>query len=79
VLAAVPPVVLESDRLFARARRVRQAIGAFAVVSLVLAASFAGSWIVNGPPGPLARLMSGAAPAPAAAPPAAPAGPSGGR
>jgi len=77
VLAAVPPVVLESDRLFARARRVRQAIGAAAVVSLVLVASLAGSWIVNGPPGPLARLTSGATPAPAPAP--APAAPSGGR
>ena len=81
VLAAVPPVVLESDRLFARARRVRQAIGAAAVASLVLVASLAGSWIVNGPPGPLARLTSGGPPAPSAAapPPPAPTGPSGGR
>jgi polysaccharide chain length determinant protein (PEP-CTERM system associated) len=80
VLAAVPPVVLESDRLLARARRVRRAIGAAAVASLVLAASFAGNWIVNGPPGPLARLLSGGGSPPAAtAPPPAPAGPSGGR
>ena len=42
VLAAVPPVVLESDRLFARARRVRQAIGVAAVTSAVLVASLAG-------------------------------------
>ncbi len=58
VLAAVPPVVLESDRLFSRARRMRQALGAVAVTSVVLVASLAGNWIVNGPPGPLARLMS---------------------
>jgi polysaccharide chain length determinant protein (PEP-CTERM system associated) len=64
VLAAVPPVVLESDRLFARARRVRKAIGVAAVASLVLVASLAGNWIVNGPPGPLARLVSGAGAAP---------------
>ena len=68
VLAAVPPVLLESDRLFARARRVRQAIGAAAVVSLVLAASLAGNWMVNGPPGPLAGLVGAGAPA-APAPP----------
>jgi succinoglycan biosynthesis transport protein ExoP len=68
VLAAVPPVLLESDRLFARARRVRQAIGAAAVVSLVLAASLAGNWVVNGPPGPLAGLVGAGAPA-APAPP----------
>jgi uncharacterized protein involved in exopolysaccharide biosynthesis len=59
VLAAVPPVVLESDRLLARARRVRQALGAAAVTSFVLVASLAGNWIVNGPPGPLARLIGG--------------------
>jgi polysaccharide chain length determinant protein (PEP-CTERM system associated) len=72
VLAAVPPVVLESDRLFARTRRVRQAIGATAVVSVVLVASLAGNWIVNGPPGPLAGLLAGGgAPAAAAQAPAA--------
>jgi hypothetical protein len=75
VLAAVPPVVLESDRLFARARRVRKAIGVTAVASLVLVASFAGNWIVNGPPGPLARLVSGAG----AAPETPPVPPGGGR
>jgi polysaccharide chain length determinant protein (PEP-CTERM system associated) len=68
VLAAVPPVVLESDRLFARARRVRKAIGVTAVASLVLVASLAGNWIVNGPPGPLARLVGGAPSAPEAPP-----------
>jgi polysaccharide chain length determinant protein (PEP-CTERM system associated) len=71
VLAAVPPVMLESDRLLVRTRRVRQAFGAAAVVSVVLAASLAGNWIVNGPPGPLARLLSGGRGAPEAAPPAA--------
>jgi hypothetical protein len=75
VLAAVPPVVLESDRVFGRARRVRQLIGAVTVTSFVLAASLAGNWIVNGPPGPLARLIaagppSAAAPAPDSTSPA---------
>jgi hypothetical protein len=80
VLAAVPPVVLESDRLLMRARRVRQAIGATAVVSLVLVASLAGNWMVNGPPGSLSRLVSGAGSPQPAAEAAAPApAPSGGR
>ena len=74
----VPPVVLESDRLFARTRRIRQVLGAAAVASVVLVASVAGNWIVNGPPGPLAGLLAGGAPAPVApAPP--PAAPSGGQ
>jgi polysaccharide chain length determinant protein (PEP-CTERM system associated) len=73
VLAAVPPVVLESDRLLNRARRRRQALGAVAVTSVVLVASLAGNWIVNGPPGPLASLVgSGAPEAPTAQAPAAP-------
>jgi len=67
VLAAVPPVVLESDRLFARARRVREALGAAVVASVVLVASLAGNWIVNGPPGPLARLLGNRSPAAASA------------
>jgi polysaccharide chain length determinant protein (PEP-CTERM system associated) len=76
VLAAVPPVLLESDRTFQRTRRVRTVFGAAIVTSTVLVASLAGHWIVNGPPGPFARLLSagGAAPAEAAAP-APPAGP----
>jgi hypothetical protein len=83
VLAALPPVLLESDRAQTRARRVRSVFGAAIVTSAVLFASLAGHWIVNGPPGPLARLLSGggraAPPAEAAqAPPPAPA-PSGGR
>jgi polysaccharide chain length determinant protein (PEP-CTERM system associated) len=80
VLAALPPVVLESDRLLARARRVRQLVGATAVASVVLVASVAGNWIVNGPPGPLSQLVRGDGPSsgsPAPAP--APAAPSGGR
>jgi polysaccharide chain length determinant protein (PEP-CTERM system associated) len=60
VLAAVPPVLLESDRALTRTRRMRSAFGAALVTSLVLVASLAGNWIVNGPPGPLARLVSGA-------------------
>jgi len=62
VLAAVPPVVLESDRLLARTRHMRQAVGALVVTSVVLFASLAGNWIVNGPPGPLARLVGGGSP-----------------
>jgi polysaccharide chain length determinant protein (PEP-CTERM system associated) len=76
VLAAVPPVVLESDRLFARARRLRQGLGVVAVAVVVLAASLAGSWIVNGTPGPLAGLMAGSSSPPASA--SAPPPPSGG-
>jgi hypothetical protein len=75
VLAAVPPVLLESDRALARARRARNAFGVALVTSVMLVASLAGNWIVNGPPGPLARLISGASSesvptgaAPAAAP-----------
>jgi polysaccharide chain length determinant protein (PEP-CTERM system associated) len=60
VLAAVPPVLLESDRALTRARRVRGLLGAAVVTSAVLVASLAGNWIVNGPPGPLAELLSGA-------------------
>jgi polysaccharide chain length determinant protein (PEP-CTERM system associated) len=59
VLAALPPVVLESDRALARTRRLRNAFGAALVTSFVLVASLAGNWIVNGPPGPLARLLGG--------------------
>ena len=68
VLAAVPPVLLESDRALTRARRVRNAFGVAIVTSVVLVASLAGNWIVNGPPGPLARLVSGST---TASPPAA--------
>jgi len=75
VLAAVPPVVLESDRLVARAKYVRQAVGAVVVTTVVLAASLAGNWVVNGPPAPLARVLGGGGPAAtsAQAPAAAPA------
>ena len=77
VLAAVPPVLLESDRALARARRMRHAFGAALVTSTVLFASLAGNWIVNGPPGPLARLLGSGAPAaaPAEAARAAPVNP----
>jgi polysaccharide chain length determinant protein (PEP-CTERM system associated) len=59
VLASVPAVVLESDRARGRRRRIRNLIGAAIVASLVVFASLAGNWIVNGAPGPLARLLSG--------------------
>ena len=72
VLAAVPPVMLESDRLLARSRRLRRGLGMVAVAGVVALASFAGNWIVNGPPGPLARLVAGGpAPVTSAAPPPA--------
>jgi len=61
VLAALPPVMLESDRALTRARRVRTVFGAVVVTGVVLVGSLAGNWIVNGPPGPLARLVGGAA------------------
>jgi hypothetical protein len=75
VLAALPPVMLESDRALTRARRVRTVFGAVVVTGVVLVGSLAGNWIVNGPPGPLARLVGGAAisePVPADAAQAAP-------
>ena len=81
VLAAVPPVVLESDRAHTRARRLRGAVGAALVTSVVLVASLAGNWIVNGPPGPLSRLLGAGAGdrAPAAAAQAPAGGPGAGR
>jgi polysaccharide chain length determinant protein (PEP-CTERM system associated) len=83
VLAAVPPVLLESDRALSRARRVRGLFGAAVVASVVLVASLAGNWMVNGPPGPLAGLVRAGAgeavPAGADQPPAANPGPGGGR
>jgi hypothetical protein len=73
VLAAVPQVLLESDRAVKRSRRVRNVLASAIVTSLVLVASVAGNWIVNGPPGPLARLLSGGVAGSAAqAPPALP-------
>lgn len=59
VLAAVPAVILESDRAFQRRRRIRAWFGVAIVASFVLVASVAGNWIVNGAPGPLAQLLSG--------------------
>ncbi len=59
VLAAVPSVLLESDRALQRRRRLRGLFGVAILASFVLVASLAGSWIVNGAPGPLARLLSG--------------------
>src|SRR5262245_19487387 len=67
VLAAVPPVVLESDRALTRARRLRSAIGAAMVTSAVLVASLDGHWIVNGPPGPFSRGLEASTPRAAAA------------
>ena len=52
-----------------------ESFGTAVVTSGVLLASLAGNWIVNGPSGPLARVIGsgGAAPAePAQAPPTSP-------
>jgi polysaccharide chain length determinant protein (PEP-CTERM system associated) len=61
VLGAVPPVLLESDRAFERRRTVRRIFGAAVVASLVIVASVAGNWMVNGPPGPVVSLVGGRA------------------
>jgi polysaccharide chain length determinant protein (PEP-CTERM system associated) len=64
VLIAVPPVVLESDRLEKRRKLTVQLATAAALTGLVLFASLAGNWIVNGLPGPITELVgSGEAPA----------------
>ena len=71
VLAEIPKVVLTSDRL--RMRRRRLALGALAgaVTLMVLAGAGAGYWIVNGAPAAETQTTAapgGAAPAPAAEP-----------
>jgi hypothetical protein len=59
VLASIPRIVLESDRVALRRKRLRQAVAAAAVVLVVLAGSVAGNWMVNGAPGPVKALFGG--------------------
>jgi hypothetical protein len=73
VLASIPGIVLESDRLAMRRRRIRNAVAAAAVTCVVLAGAIAGNWAVNGVPGFVQTLIAGEEPAAPAAP-AAPAG-----
>jgi polysaccharide chain length determinant protein (PEP-CTERM system associated) len=57
VLAAVPRVMLASDRVLARRRRVRRALAAVAVTGVVLVASVAGNWMRNGVPEAVKTLI----------------------
>lgn len=59
VLASIPKIVLESDRVALRRKRLRQAVAAAAVVLVVLAGSVAGNWMVNGTPGAVQALFGG--------------------
>lgn len=61
VLASIPRIVLESDRVAMRRRRLRQAVAAAAFVLVVLAGSVAGNWMVNGTPGAVKELFGGEA------------------
>jgi polysaccharide biosynthesis transport protein len=66
VLAAVPPVLLASDRALQRRRQLRLAVMATAVTALVLVASVLGNWQVNGAPSGIESLFgSGQETAPA--------------
>jgi len=70
VLASIPAVLLDSDRMARRRMHVRRALAAAALTSIVLVASVVGNWTVNGLPGPLRTLIEGqteAEPAPPAA------------
>jgi succinoglycan biosynthesis transport protein ExoP len=66
VLASVPKVILESDRSINRQRQVRELFAAGAITGLVLFASVAGNWIVNGPPSVISDVFGGEEEAPAA-------------
>ena len=70
VLASIPGIVLESDRAAMRRRRIRNAVAAVAVTSVVLAGAVAGNWAVNGTPGFVQEIIEGEE----AETPAAPAG-----
>jgi polysaccharide biosynthesis transport protein len=59
VLAAVPPVVLASDRALRRRKAVRLTVLATVVAGLVLVASVIGNWRVNGTPSAIQSLMGG--------------------
>jgi polysaccharide chain length determinant protein (PEP-CTERM system associated) len=68
VLVSIPGIVLESDRLAMRRRRIRNAVAAAAVTCVVLAGAIAGNWAVNGVPGFVQTLIAGEEPAAPAAP-----------
>jgi polysaccharide chain length determinant protein (PEP-CTERM system associated) len=57
VLASVPTILLESDRVARRRRRLVNATAAAALVGFVLAVAVVGHWAVNGAPGPLQGLF----------------------
>jgi polysaccharide chain length determinant protein (PEP-CTERM system associated) len=75
VLAAIPSIMLESDRLAARQRAFRRGVVTAGVVGLVLGSSAFGYWWTN-----MTGTSTAAAPqtAPAPAPVPSPAGPQGG-
>jgi polysaccharide chain length determinant protein (PEP-CTERM system associated) len=58
VLAAIPEISLESDRVALRKRRLRTAIATFGVVGFVLVGSSLNYVWVNGLPGPLRSLVA---------------------
>lgn len=60
VLGSVPPILMEWDRKRMRRRRFRRVFAAATLAGLVLVASVAGNWAVNGVPGPVATLVGGA-------------------
>ncbi|MEN8183518.1 MAG: GNVR domain-containing protein [Myxococcota bacterium] len=59
VLAAIPEILLDQDRVRQRRRRMRTAALASALAMLVLAGSSVGYVVVNGVPGPLQALTGG--------------------
>ncbi len=59
VLATVPAVLLASDHMAIRRRRLRRVAAAAALAGLVLVVSLAGNWYVNGPPGVVSGLLGG--------------------
>jgi polysaccharide chain length determinant protein (PEP-CTERM system associated) len=59
VLASIPGIVLESDRVAMRRRRLRNAVAAVAVTAVVLAGAVAGNWAVNGVPGFVHEMIRG--------------------
>jgi succinoglycan biosynthesis transport protein ExoP len=59
VLASIPGIVLESDRVAMRRRRIRNAVAAVAVTFVVLAGAVAGNWTVNGVPGFVQSIIDG--------------------
>ncbi len=61
VLASIPAIELESDMISNRRRRIKHAFAAAALVAIVLTASIAGNWYVNGVPGWVSALTQGGA------------------